>query len=116
MSGSGLSALIYCGAWLANEFDLEVLTCGRAANDADSVLELCDRFLFFTISLNVTGVTLAAQPMDTGDGPDLLLRTSDNENGWQTTRGVIAALERHGIKSLERPIEAGTGEFGWVIG
>ena len=54
--------------------------------------------------------------MDTGDAPDLLLRSRDNAAGWQTVRGVIAALERHEIKSLVRPIEAGTGEFGWVIG
>jgi hypothetical protein len=31
------------------------------------------------------------------------------------TMEVGGALERHEIKSLRRPIEAGTGEFGWVI-
>ena len=57
--------------------------------------------------------------MDTGAPPDLLLRTGDNENGWQTVRGVIAALERHEIRSLERPIEAAGDDRddanGWVI-
>jgi hypothetical protein len=51
-------------------------------------------------------VTVAAQPMDTGAAPDLLLRAADNPAGWRTMRGAIAALERHEIKSLERPIEA----------
>ena len=54
--------------------------------------------------------------MDTGDAPDLLLCCRDNAAGWQTVRGLIAALERHEIKLLERPIGDGTGEFGWAIG
>jgi hypothetical protein len=117
MDDSGLPAMIHAGAWLANEFDMEAISCGRGAvSDADWVLEICGRFLFFTISLHGAEIRVAAQPMDTGDAPDLLLRSRDNAAGWQTVRGVTAALERHEIKSLERPIEAGTGEFGWVIG
>ena len=117
MGGSGLSAMIQTGAWLGNEFDMEAIACGRGAtSDEDCVLQICGRFLFFTITLRAGGVTVAAQPMDSGAAPDLLLRAADNPAGWQTVRGLIAALERHGVKSLERPIEAGTGEFGWVIG
>jgi hypothetical protein len=36
--------------------------------------------------------------MDTGGAPDLLMRAAANPGGWQTVRGVIAALERHEIK------------------
>src|SRR6476620_4563484 len=46
MSGSGLPALIYSGAWLGNEFDMEAIACGRGAlRDADCVLEICGQFL-----------------------------------------------------------------------
>ena len=47
--------------------------------------------------------------MATGAAPDFLLRSRDNAAGWQTVRGLIAALERHEIKSLVNPIEAGHG-------
>ena len=120
MGGSGLPAMIQAGAWLGDEFDMEAIACGRGESDADcAVLEICGRFLFFTITLRVDGVTVAALPMDTGAAPDLLLRAADNPAGWRTMRGVIAALERHEIKSLERPIEAWDGHDGangFVIG
>ena len=119
MSGSGLPAMIHAGAWLANEFgSIEVIAIGSppTAPAGDCTMEVCGQFLFYTVALYGPEIRLSAQPMDTGDAPDLLLRSRDNAAGWQTVRGVIAALERHEIKSLERPIEAGTGEFGWVIG
>ena len=51
--------------------------------------------------------------------PDLLLRDKDTETGWATTRGVINALEKYQIKSLERPIEAAGDDRddanGWVM-
>ena len=117
--GSGLSAMINAGAALENEFDsIELIEIGRPATapEQDFTMQACGRFLSYTIALFGPQIHLSAQPMDTGAAPDLLLRTGDNENGWQTVRGVIAALERHEIRSLARPIEAGTGEFGWVIG
>jgi hypothetical protein len=122
MSGSGLSALIRIGAELENEFDsIEVIEIGRPATapEQDFTMQVCGRFLSYTISLYGPQIRLSAQPMDTGAPPDLLLRTGDNENGWQTVRGVIAALERHEIRSLERPIEAAGDDRddanGWVI-
>jgi hypothetical protein len=119
MSGSGLSAMIRIGAELEHQFSsIEVIEIGRPATDReqDFAMQVCGRFLFYTVALAGPQIHLSAQPMDTGDPPDLLLRAADNENGWQTVRGVVSALERHEIKSLARPIEAGTGEFGWVIG
>ena len=120
MGGSGLSAMIHAGAALANEFDsIEVIAIGRSATAPvdDYTMEVCGRVLFYTVALYGPEVRLSATLMDAAPAPDLLLRTGDNENGWQTVRGVIAALERHEIRSLARPIEAGgTGEFGWIIG
>jgi hypothetical protein len=108
MGGSGLPALIYAGAWLGNEFGMEAIACGRGAlSNADCVLEICGKFLFFTITLRAGDVTVAAQPMDAGDPPDLLLRIGDNENGWDTIRRLVASLERNQVKSLQRPIESG---------
>jgi hypothetical protein len=119
MSGSsGLSAMIRAGAVLENEFEsIEVIAIGRSATAPvdDYTMEVGGRFLFYTVALCGPQIHLSAQPMDTGAAPDLLLRAADNENGWRTVAGVIGALERHEIKSLRRPIEAGTGEFGWVI-
>jgi hypothetical protein len=104
-----LSALIRIGAELEHEFaSIEVIEIGRPATgpEQDFTMQVCGRWLFYTVALYGPQIRLSAQPMDTGAAPDLLLRDRDNENGWQTARGVIAALERYEIKSLERPIEA----------
>ena len=119
VSGSGLSAMIRTGASLENEFDsIQVIEIGRGATapEQDYVMQICGRFLFYTVALYGPQIHLSATLMDAAPAPDLLLRDRDTGSGWRTVRGVIAALERHGIKSLQRPIEAGTGEFGWVIG
>ena len=110
MSGSGISALIRIGAWLEHEFDsIEVIEIGRPATapEQDFTMQVCGRFLFYTIALYGPQIHLSAQPMDTGAAPDLLLRTGDNENGWQTVRGVIAALERHENPIVRAPDRSG---------
>jgi hypothetical protein len=119
---AGLSALIRIGAELEHEFaSIEVIEIGRPATgpEQDFTMQVCGRWLFYTVALYGPQIRLSAQPMDTGAAPDLLLRDRDNENGWQTARGVIAALERYEIKSLERPIEAAGDDRddanGWVI-
>jgi hypothetical protein len=119
---AGLSALIRIGAELEHEFaSIEVIEIGRPATgpEQDFTMQVCDRWLFCTVALYGPQIRLSAQPMDTGAAPDLLLRDRDNENGWQTARGVIAALERYEIKSLERPMEAAGDDRddanGWVI-
>jgi hypothetical protein len=119
---AGLSALIRIGAELEHEFaSIEVIEIGRPATgpEQDFTMQVCGRWLFYTVALYGPQIRLSAQPMDTGAAPDLLLRDRDNENGWQTARGVIAALERYEIKSLERPMEAAGDDRddanGWVI-
>jgi hypothetical protein len=119
---AGLSALIRIGAELEHEFaSIEVIEIGRPATgpEQDFTMQVCGRWLFYTVALYGPQIRLSAQSMDTGAAPDLLLRDRDNENGWQTARGVIAALERYEIKSLERPMEAAGDDRddanGWVI-
>jgi|SRR6476620_7680422 hypothetical protein len=119
---AGLSALIRIGAELEHEFaSIEVIEIGRPATgpEQDFTMQVCGRWLFYTVALYGPQIRLSAQPMDTGAAPDLLLRDRDNENGWQTARGVIAALQRYEIKSLERPMEAAGDDRddanGWVI-
>ena len=122
IGASGLSAMINAGAALEHEVDsIQVIEIGRPATapEQDFTMQVCGRFLSYTIALYGPQIHLSAQPMDVGDPPDLLLRTGDNENGWQTVRGVIAALETHGITSLARPIKAWDGydgANGFVIG
>ena len=119
---AGLSALIRIGAELEHEFaSIEVIEIGRPATGPEQAftMQVCGRWLFYTVALYGPQIRLSAQSMDTGAAPDLLLRDRDNENGWQTARGVIAALERYEIKSLERPMEAAGDDRddanGWVI-
>jgi hypothetical protein len=117
---AGLSALIRIGAELENEFDsIEVIAIERSATVPvdDYTMEVCGRFLFYTVALYGPEVRLSAQPMDAGDPPDLLLRAADNENGWDTTRRLVASLERNQVKSLRRPIESGEpgDPDAWVI-
>ena len=51
MGFTGLPALIQAGAWLANEFEMEAIACGRGAvSDEDCVLEICGRFLAYHIA------------------------------------------------------------------
>ena len=44
-------------------------------------MQVCGRLLFYTFALYGAEIRLSAQPMDTGDAPDLLLRSRDNPGG-----------------------------------
>ena len=119
--GAGLSALIRIGAELEHEFgSIEVIEIGRPATgpEQDFTMQVCGRWLFYTVALYGPQIHLSAQPMDTGDPPDLLLRDRDNERLANDARCHRRAGTDE-IKSLERPIEA-AGEDrddanGWVI-
>jgi hypothetical protein len=120
MNSSGISALIHIGAQLENDFGMETLSIGSpAVGDADCILQIAAPWLAYEISLHGGAILLSAIPMDSAEPPDLLLRDKDTETGWATTRGVINALEKYQIKSLERPIEAAGDDRddanGWVI-
>jgi hypothetical protein len=79
-------------------------------------LEISGPNLHYTVLLKGGDISVSATPMDSGDPPDRLLTIADTEGGWRTVYGLIRALERAGIRSLNRPIQAGLGPDGWVIG
>jgi hypothetical protein len=119
MNDSGVGGMVRTGAMLENDAGMMVLSIGRSAtDDADSAMEICGMWLCFRVELRGPEILLAAARMDAADEWDVLLRAADTEAGWVTLRDVINALETHGIKSLERPIEAWDGfdgASGWVI-
>jgi hypothetical protein len=116
---TGIRAMIDIAVWLEDQFGMETIALGRSATDsADSALEIGGAWLLFRIALHGDEIRTAAAPMDTAAAPETLLRSPDDQNGWQVMRRLIGALERNGIKSLARPIAV--GEPGdpdcWVIG
>ena len=117
---AGISAMICAGAWLSNRFDLEVMSCGRSADDPPESfrLEMTGRFLAYDVSLNEGCVSVSAQPMDNGDPPEILLKVGDTLPEFRTVCELITALERNQIKALfPRPLEiGGSGPNGFVIG
>ena len=48
--------------------------------------------------------------MDSGDGPELLLREGDTAAGWSVVTRLIASMQHNAVRSLSRPIEVGYGE------
>jgi hypothetical protein len=108
MGNSGLSALIRLGAELENALELGTIAIGKSLDPSESyMMETSGAHLCYRISLrNDGGVWLSASLMDGPGEPDLLWRDKDTEAGWQTLSGVVSALERSAVKSLQRPIEA----------
>jgi hypothetical protein len=108
-SGSGVAAMVRAAVSFETDLAMEVLTIGKLEDPLeDCVLEVCGKWLAYRIALHGGGAFLSAQLMDAGDEPDLLLRVRDDAAGWQTVSRVVAALEKHEIRSLARPIEIGT--------
>jgi hypothetical protein len=109
--------MVKVAARLGVTVGLETLDFGRGGlGPSDScVLEISGPKLHYTVLHAGGSISASAQPMDAGDPPDRLLKIADTADGWRTVYGLIRALERAGIKSLERPIEAGSGPDGWVI-
>lgn len=118
MSFTGISAMVKVAARLEVTVGLETLDFGRGGLEPpDScTLEISGPNLHYTVLLKGGTVSVSATPMDCGDLPDRLLTVADTAAGWHTVYGLIRALERAGVKSLQRPIEAGSGPDGWVIG
>ena len=118
MSSSGIGAMVFAGAWLETKLGADVLSIGRSADNAteDCVLELCGKWFAYRIALRGGWIWLSACLMDKGDAVQHLLSVGDGPEGWRTICRLVAALERNELKSLTRPIEAGSGNSGFVIG
>ena len=88
---------------------METLSIGRPATapEEDYAMEICGKWLAFTISLHGDEVRLAVSLMDSVTPPQTLLRTRDDASGWQLVIRLVGALEKAETKSLERPIEVG---------
>jgi hypothetical protein len=113
-------ACSHAGAWLSNRLDLEVMSCGRSADDPTESLrlEMAGRFLAYDITLDGGFVSVSAQPMDKGDPPEMLLKVGDTLPEWRTMCKLMTALKRNQIKTLlPRPLEiGGSGPDAFVIG
>jgi hypothetical protein len=105
---TGIRAMIDAAVWFEDQFGMETIALGRSAvDDADCALEIGGAWLLFRIALHGDEIRTAATLMD-GDGTyQTLLRSRDDEVGWQTARRLCSALERHAVKSLTRPIAVG---------
>ena len=109
--------MVRVGAWLSHEFDLEILSCGRAGNapQHSCKLELCGRHLLFDLTVDGSWLFTSVALLDRADPPESLLSVADGADGWETTRKLVAALEYNEIRSLTRPLEIGNGPDGFVI-
>ena len=109
MRDSGLSAMIRTAAQLTIDFPgLEVITLGGSETnvDAEAELQLGGRWLLFRILL-CGEIRLSVALMDGVENPQTILRSPDTAAGWSTTHKLIAAMETHEVRSLQRPIEVG---------
>ena len=70
-------------------------------------LVMTGRHLLYDITLDGGWIFLSLSLMDKGDAPESLVHFADGRQGWQDLAQLISALERHNVKSLERPILIG---------
>jgi hypothetical protein len=119
---SGLSALIRLGAALELEPDvsLETLAIGQLGNSLTGSYELetAGRWLCYTVTIaGSEHVLVSASPVDSVNPPEVLLKVRDTEPEWETVFHLVRTLEKAGVKSLERPIEAigDSPETSWII-
>jgi hypothetical protein len=114
---TGVAAVVRLALYLEEELGAETLCIGRdgLAPEDTCVLESAGSWLAYRIALYCDEVRVAVSLMDAIDPPQTLLRAPDTAAGWQTVSSLVTALERHAVKSLVRPIEAGDGPDGFVI-
>jgi hypothetical protein len=117
---TGLSALIYYGAQLSVECDLEVIAMGspQGASPDSCMLGLAGDNLFFTITLAGERITVAAQTMDGSEDPDPLLKIEDSAMGWDVVFRLVRSMVENEVRSLQRPICSGMIGLpdSWIIG
>jgi hypothetical protein len=114
----GSLASFICAVWMEDRLGREILDLARHGLDRkDSfTLEICGPHLVYLIKLDGSYIFVSAKALDVCHDWDPLLSVGDTDDGWRTVCSLVRALERHKIQSLERPIHAGTGPNGFVIG
>lgn len=117
MNYFGVAGMVRCALWLDVQLGIEILGIGRGALDrVDScTLECSGKHLTYFVVLDGGFIFLRVQVLDSCDPLDQLFSIGDTREGFETICKVIRALERNNVKSLQRPIEAGTGPTGFVI-
>lgn len=118
MNYNGVAGMVRCALWLEVQVGLSIEGIGRGALDRqDSCrLEACGKYLAYDIFLDGGFLFLSASLMDEANPPEALLSVGDTKDGWQLICRIVRALERNGVRSLQRPIEAGSGPNGFVFG
>ena len=109
--------MVRAALFLDVQLDIEILGIGRSGLDRkDScTLEAVGKHLTYFVILDGGFVFLRAQVLDSCRPPEELFSTGDTKEGWQLICKLIRALERNDVRSLQRPIEAGSGPSGFVI-
>ena len=110
--------MVHAALFLEEKCGLEILSLGRdgLAPKDSCMLELFGRHLFYAVILDGGWIFLDVALMDKGDPPERLFSVGDGPRGWRTVCGVVRLLEREEVRTLEKPIELGTGPSGLVIG
>ena len=103
--------VVRCGVHLEDNYDLEVDFLGRRALDRENswTLELSGKHLGYQIQYDNTALFLKLMEMDGGEEWDCVLDLLDTVKSWETIYDLVAKLEQHEVKSLQRPIEIGPG-------
>jgi hypothetical protein len=122
MMTSGLSAMIRLAAALELDAEntgrcMETLSIGQTEGFSGYVLEIAGAHLCYSIAIGGGQVFVGASLVDSISQPETLLQAPDSEQGWELVFRFISSLEKHEVKSLQRPIVFGTpGEpDAWVI-
>ena len=107
---SGVSAMVHAACWFTDRLDIEVLSIGRSAHASSiAFLEIVGKCLSCRIALRGRWVWLYASLADSSDQPKPIAHFADGEDEWRQICSLVRALERPQIRSLQRPIEAGSG-------
>ncbi len=109
-SAHGVAAQVQAAAWLTQVLGLEVISFGRPAVSKHYAckLELTGRFLLYDLTLDHDWLNFSAALLDRADPLEELFHVADNGQGWQDVCRVVAAMERSGLRSLERPFHVGS--------
>ncbi len=72
-------------------------------------LEFSGKHLGYQIQHDNTALFLRLREMDGGEEWDCVLSLLDTVKSWETIYDLVSKLEQHEVKSLQRPIEIGSG-------
>ena len=118
--------MIRLGAALELEWEnagacMETLSIGAGPEGSGYAMEIAGAWLSAIRSPFIARrFVLSASLLDSVGQPELLLKTEDNEAGWELCFRFICSLEKYRVQSLARPIAVGNPVWDppaecWVI-